>query len=850
MQTSLNRIATSVVAVAALTIMAGPRSAVADGTAPVSLTVQANQPGAKINPAMWGIFFEDINLGADGGLYAELVKNRSFEFPDAMMGWLPSVRIQEAWPSSLNPMSESGAGSLEIHTDNPFDPQNPHYLRITSQNDHGSAAVNEGFRGIGIRAGERYDFSAQIRAGSGPGIVRVELLGAGGTVIGSATIKGIGPEWKQHKASLTAKDTAAKGKLRIIAEGNCVVDFDMVSLFPQKTWKNRPGGLRADMVQMLADLKPGFLRFPGGCIVEGSQLDRRYQWKTTIGPIADRKLIVNRWNYEFKHRLTPDYYQSFGLGFYEFFQLCEDIGASPLPIINCGMACQFNTGQLVSLDQLDPYIQDDLDLIEFANGDVKTEWGAKRAALGHPAPFNLKMIGIGNEQWGPQYIERLARFQKALKEKHPEISLVTAAGPSPADDRFEFLWPKLRELNVDIVDEHCYANPIWFLANSHRYDHYDRQGPKVFMGEYAAQSVKIVSVDNRNNLECALAEAAYMTGLERNADVVRMASYAPLFAHVDGWQWTPNLIWVDNLRIYGTPNYYVQQLFTLNRGDAILPVELNGVETSAAPAGRIGLATYQTSAEFKDVTVTRNGQTLFSSNFETGTSDWSTEEGKWAVNDGAYRQADPGGSGCVVAGDKTWTDYTVSFKARKVAGAEGFMVRVRSDGPENYIAWNLGGFKNTTHALQARLGQQDQLLNTVPGSIEAGRWYDARIELNGTKISCYLDGQLIQTADVPPVKTQQLYASAVRDDKAGEVILKVVNPGQVPRDAKIRLAGLKKVGSSAGVSVLTGERNDDLNSFEQPRRIAPASSKIKLSGSDFDYTFPPRSFTVFRVSGR
>jgi alpha-L-arabinofuranosidase len=841
MQTSLIRIATPLVAVAALTIMAGPRSAVADGPAPVSLTVQANQPGAKINPAMWGIFFEDINLGADGGLYAELVKNRSFEFPDAMMGWTKTT-------------PETSAGSLEVRTDNPFDPQNPHYLRVTTQGpsltDHSLGVVNEGFRGIGIRAGDRYDFSAQIRAISGPGSVRVDLLGADGATLGSVTIKGVGPDWKQHKATLTAKGTAPKGKLRIIAEGESVMDFDMVSLFPQKTWKNRPGGLRADMVQMLADLKPGFLRFPGGCIVEGSQLDRRYQWKTTLGPIADRKLIVNRWNYEFKHRLTPDYYQSFGLGFYEFFQLCEDIGASPLPIINCGMACQFNTGQLVPLDQLDPYIQDDLDLIEFANGDVKTEWGAKRAALGHPAPFNLKMIGIGNEQWGPQYIERLARFQKALKAKHPEISLVTAAGPSPADDRFEFLWPKLRELNVDIVDEHCYANPIWFLANSHRYDHYNRQGPKIFMGEYAAQSVKIVSVDNRNNLECALAEAAYMTGLERNADVVRMASYAPLFAHVEGWQWTPNLIWVDNLHIYGTPNYYVQQLFSLNRGDEILPVELNGAEMSAAPAGRIGFATYQTSAEFKDVTITRNGQTVFSSNFETGASDWSTEEGKWAVNGGAYRQTDPGGSGCVVAGDKTWGDYTVSFKARKLAGSEGFMFKVRSDGPENYIAWNLGGFKNTTHALQARLGQQDQLLNTVPGSIEAGRWYDARIELNGTKISCYLDGQLIQTADVPPVKTQRLYASAVRDDKAGEVILKVVNPGQVPQDAKLRLAGLKKVGSSAGVTVLTGERNDDLNSFEQPRRIAPASSKIKLSGSDFDYTFPPRSVTVLRVSGQ
>jgi len=282
--------------------------------------------------------------------------------------------------------------------------------------------------------------------------------------------------------------------------------------------------LRADVVQLLADLQPGFMRFPGGCIVEGKVLETRYQWKTTIGPVAERKLIINRWNYEFKHRPTPDYYQSFGLGFFEFFQLSEDIGAEPLPILNCGMACQFNSGELVPLDELDPFVQDALDLIEFANGPATSHWGAKRAALGHPAPFGMKMLGIGNEQWGPQYVERLAVFTKAIRAKHPEIQLVADAGPSPQDERFHYLWPKLRELEMDVVDEHSYANPVWFLSNSDRYDNYDRKGPKIFFGEYAAQSVAICSTKNRNNLECAISEAAYMTGLERIADVVCMAS--------------------------------------------------------------------------------------------------------------------------------------------------------------------------------------------------------------------------------------------------------------------------------------------------------------------------------------
>jgi len=320
------------------------------------------------------------------------------------------------------------------------------------------------------------------------------------------------------------------------------------------------------------------MRFPGGCIVEGSQLDRRYQWKNTILPLEERHLIINRWNYEFLNRPTPDYFQSFGLGFFEFFQLCDDIGAQPLPILNCGMACQFNSGELCPMDDLQPYIQDALDLIEFANGDTNTTWGAKRAALGHPEPFHMKMLGVGNEQWGQQYIDRYTKFAEALKAKYPDIQLVSAAGPQPADDRFQFAWSKLRALHADIIDEHCYARPEWFFANTHRYDNYDRNGPKVFMGEYAAQSDKVVSVKNRNTLECALAEAAYMTGLERNGDVVRMASYAPLFANSEAWQWTPDMIWANSLEVYRTPNYYAQMLFASNPGDVTVPLQLSAAD--------------------------------------------------------------------------------------------------------------------------------------------------------------------------------------------------------------------------------------------------------------------------------
>jgi alpha-N-arabinofuranosidase len=801
-----------------------------------TITVQAGQPGAKINPAMWGIFFEDINFGADGGLYAELVKNGSFAFPDAMMGWF-----------KISP--SLARGELKVRADSPSNPTSPNYLRIRSEAAAPFGVCNEGFRGMGVRRGEAYDFSVQIRGVEGSPRVTVELVGSDGTTLDAVRLEGIVSGWKLIQATLHPNDTDAHARLNILLEGRGVVDVDQVSLFPRNTWKHRRGGLRADLVQMLADLKPGFLRFPGGCIVEGSDLSKRYQWKTTIGPVAERKLIINRWNYEFKHRPTPDYFQSFGLGFFEFFQLSEDLGAEPLPILNCGMACQFNSGELVPLDQLDPYVQDALDLIEFANGPATSTWGAKRAALGHPAPFNLKMLGVGNEQWGPQYIERLAIFTREIKAKHPKIQLVCAAGPSPQDERFHFLWPKFRELPADIVDEHCYANPVWFLGNSDRYDQYDRNGPKVFFGEYAAQSVALCSTKNRNNLECALAEAAYMTGLERNADVVRMASYAPLFAHVEAWQWTPDLIWTDNLRACGTPSYYVQQLFTRNRGDVVLPVSTDAPVREILPAGCIGLGTLQAAAEFKDVRVTRGGETLFASDFAAGVSGWR-DDGAWRVQDGAYQQPDPKTTASAFAGESFWTDYTLTLQARKLGGVEGLVITVLNDGAGAWATWSLGGWGNRFFTLQSHYAEQDQFLGRAPGTLEAGRWYDIKIVLQGSHLDCYLDGKLIQSADVLRRRVPALFASATSDEAAGEVILKVVNPGADASETQILLAGPTRVASEVKIITLTSADPGDVNSLEHPLAVAPVESTLNVSGPRFSCRFPPHSMTVLRIKTR
>jgi alpha-L-arabinofuranosidase len=527
------------------------------------LTVVADKPIAPVAPTMWGVFFEDINFGADGGLYAELVKNRSFEFPIAMMGWDDErVNYQKGSILVINKSDNSN---------------NSRFARVKIKNPEGNFSLsNEGFRGMGFHREKQYDFSIMIRAEQPTDIkIKIQLLNHDGKVIGNGTVENFGKEWKKYYATITTSDTAQRGRLNLVFEGTGVIDLDMISLFPHDTWKGRPGGLRNDLVQKIAELKPGFVRFPGGCIVEGRELTNRYQWKKTVGDAADRKLIMNRWNVEFPKRAAPDYYQTFGLGFYEYFLLSEDVGAEPLPILNCGMACQFNSAEVVAMDELQPYIDDALDLIEFANGPVTTQWGKLRNNMGHPAPFNMKFIGVGNEQWEPQYIERYKVFEKAILSKYPDIKIISGAGPYAEGEYFNYAWKELRQLKPALIDEHYYKSPKWFFSNASRYDNYERTGPKVFAGEYAAHSKENTDAESRNNWESALAEAAFMTGLERNADIVQMCSYAPLFAHVDAWQWRPDLIWFDNLNTVATPNYYVQKLFSTNKGTDVVAITEN-----------------------------------------------------------------------------------------------------------------------------------------------------------------------------------------------------------------------------------------------------------------------------------
>lgn len=530
------------------------------------MEVNAKKLGAPIQKTMYGIFFEDINYAADGGLYGELVKNRSFEFPQHLMGW-------------------QTFGRVELKDDGPFE-RCPHYVVLSDpgHKDRRTGLVNEGYFGIGVKKGEQYRFSVWAKSVKGNGAIRVQLIDEHTMKerqeFAKAEISITSQQWQKYTVTLTSPIDFKHAKLRIFLKGANSVALEHISLFPVNTFKNRENGMRRDLAQALADLQPGVFRFPGGCIVEGTDLNTRYQWKNSIGPVENRPLNQNRWEHTFEHRYYPDYYQSYGLGFFEFFQLSEDIGAEPLPILNVGMACQYQNWNKeaahVAQSELQPYIDDCLDLIEFANGPATSKWGKIRADMGHPEPFNMKYIGVGNEQWGTFYYERLKPFVAAIRAKYPDIKIVGTSGPVPEDvpnDTYKFAegWQAMKALKADLVDEHYYRDEQWFLSHGLRYDSYDRKGPKVFSGEYACHG----KGKKWNHYETAILEAAYMTGFERNADVVHMTTPAPLFAHVDGWQWRPDQIWFDQTQMFKTVSYYVQQMYATNAGTHVLQLTMD-----------------------------------------------------------------------------------------------------------------------------------------------------------------------------------------------------------------------------------------------------------------------------------
>jgi alpha-L-arabinofuranosidase len=777
---------------------------VAAAAEPATITVQVDKPGIKISPMLYGLFFEEINRAGDGGIYAEMVQNRSFEdAADKPVAW-----------SLVKP--EGAEATMALDTAGPLNDKNPHWLRLevagTGAGGGKVGVANDGFKGMAVRKATGYALSLYARVvKDAPGPLAVALEGPDGKVLASGKIEGLTGEWKKFDCVLTATDDCPTGRLVLAPAGSGTVGLDMVSLFPKQTWLGRPNGLRADLAEMLAAMKPAFIRFPGGCFVEGNKLANAFRWKDTIGDVATRPGHLNLWGY----RSTD------GLGFHEYLQMCEDLKAEPLFVINCGMAHE----DVVPMDKMNEWVQDALDAIEYANGPAESPWGAKRAQAGHPAPFNLKYMEIGNENGGPKYQERYDLFYAAIKAKYPQMNLV-------ADEL-------TKGKPTEIVDEHYYNSPEFFSGNAAKYDKYKREGPKVYVGEYA-----VTQNCGKGNLRAALGEAAFMTGMERNSDVVVMASYAPLFVNVGWRQWNPDAICFDSGRCFGTPSYHVQAMFARNRGDVVLPTECVCPAVEADPrGGAIGVGTWSTQAEYKDIKVTRGDKVLFETDFADGLKGWRTYNGKWEAKDGVLRQEGDKTDVRAIIGDKSWDDYTYALKARKLGGAEGFLIlfSVRNDNAKSW--WNLGGWGNVRHAVEMG-GVSGE---SVPGKIETGRWYDIKIELKGSNIRCYLDGKLIHDLTAP--RMQALYAVAGRDAAAGEVVLKVVNVAAAAQPTRIDLRGAGDVAKAATCVVLTSADGDGdaENTLEAPTKVAPATSTIDNAGATFEHTFPAHSVTILRL---
>ncbi len=908
---------------------------------------------------------------------------------------------------------------------------NPTYLRLTA-NAAGDGIANDCYGGFSARTGAKYNASLYAR-GDYAGEIAIRVLDSDGNVIGESSVSGIGEDFAKYETELEiVGESCATANIQLLLSEEGAVELDMISVIPQQTFNGRDNGLRADLVEKLAELNPGFLRFPGGCIVEGYTLDNRYQWKDTVGPVEQRTQNWNRWQ---THNEYHDgngmygYCQTYGLGFYEYFLLCEDIGADAVPVVNVGLSCQYQAKEYSTYDELyEIYIQDALDLIEFANGEPDSDWDAidysavdtsnpktfndnwanLRALMGHPEAFGLKYIGVGNEQWdtsdyssvdengwatsGNNFFRRYELFEEEIHKLYPDMRLIGTSGPSSDGTDFTNAWTWLKSHNGEdgftyAVDEHYYKDPDWFYGNVNRYDTYDRGGFDVFAGEYASRWYS--DYPRGNTLETALSEAAFMTGLEKNADVVKMASYAPLFAKLGSTQWTPDMIWFDTDTVYGSADYYVQKLYSNNSGDFNLSESINDIYEEAPDySGVTGVGTWLTSANFSDFTVTDNvtGEDLTPSAWRLGETNetekyeytvtasaepesanpkenvqdgdlntrWTSEgKGNWllcdlgdiktvgkigvatyAVEDREYyyeiqissdgenytsifdgtngknagdivytlagnqearyiklilngnsyhnwngvteveiygecpqsdfestgtwsedengilTQSDESCEGAYLFADESIesNDYTITVKATKTGGAEGFLIPVMASDRNNLIHWNVGGWGNTLSTFEVRSnGSNSGGVGTATATVlETGREYELKVVVSNGAVYGYIDGELISTYTFDAT-SGPVYGNSTFDEETGDIIVKLINSSSIDKLISVSIAYSGALTGYATEYLLTGDALSDKNSIDDPENISVTASEIDGIDTDFTYSLPAYSFVVLRV---
>lgn len=813
------------------------------------IVVDYSQKGAEVNPKMYGIFFEEINHSGDGSLYGELLRNRNFE-----EGVIPSGTVYKdgfavakhaptysdhrfrdwkiRWDKDSLEMigwAVDGPATYAIVSDNPLHPNTPNAMKLTMEGA-GATLTNEGYWGVPVVKDDKYDLRFYLNPVAYSGNVTAEIVDAQGKVLSSEKFAaGDKGAWKEYTAVLTPDATDGHASFRLSFDNPGTVYVDYVSLFPQNTFMGRKNGMRKDVAQILADLKPGFVRWPGGCIAEGATLDNRVKWKNTIGDPMQRKSEWILWNY----------HCTWGFGYHEFLQFCEDIGADPMFVANVGLSCEIRNGDYD--EDIEPYLQDIYDAIEYAQGDVTTEWGAKRAAAGHPEPFKIKYIELGNEQIGELYADRYNKMYEILKPKYPDITFISTLGIGGTTDLLK---------TVDMIDPHWYVNPLYFYENDHLFDSVERGKYDIYVGEYAVnQGV------GPGNMDGALAEAAFISGMERNGDFVKIASYAPLIENSNHRDWATNLIWVKSDSSLGRSSYYVQQMFSNNVPTYNLTTDL--IETLPSPFnGKIGISGDNIADRYRNIKVTdAEGNVVYE----------------------AQNVADFKVAGDTTRANRRWWEPVVSlldsvnlgqgsieFEARMVKELRP-MRRFRQEmdsvpvypslvfsadgGNDNSYTLNLGSMGEKSRiSISRKVDGQTGRNRDAKGAefaMNPGEWYKVKVEFGeGGKLSCYVNGEQVYSDEVLPLMKH--YAISGYDEATGETVIKVINGTEKPFTANIKL-NCADVDKNGTVITLEADNLKDENSFDNPLKISPVETAYNKFGKDFNYTFSPASFTILRI---
>jgi len=778
-----------------------------------------------------GVPFQTVlNRVASGRTFASLAADYNLSLGDALDAADEQARIGQYLSAHDSLESGSGQGAAVLPPRAPL----TRCLRLDiAEAGPGRRAgvANSGYWGIPVRPDTTYRASFYAKAGPGfNGPLTVGIENVGGAAVCAASVPALTENWKQYTVALRTRNAAPSTANRFVLSATHpgTVWLAQVSLMPP-AYRGRPNGARPDLMQKMAAMRPAFLRLPGGNYLEGDTIAERFEWKDTVGPVEGRPGHQGPWGY----RSTD------GMGLLEMLEWCEDLKMQPVLAVFAGYA--LGGDHVAPGPALAPFVQDALDEIEYVTGDAGTTWGARRIKDGHPAPFPLTYVEVGNEDTfdrSGSYDGRYAQFYDAIKAKYPKLQLIATA--------------PVRGHVMDVLDDHYYRSASEMARDAGHYDKTDRNGPKVFVGEWASTEGSPTPT-----MQAALGDAAWMTGLERNADVVVLESYAPLLVNVNpgARQWGTNLIGYDALSSFGSPSYYVQKMFGASRGDVVLPLSITPQADAPGsapppPSGKVGVATWATQAEFKDVQVTQGGTTLYAKDFAAGDADWTLGQGNWSAADGVLRQSGDQTNDRATVGDPHWTDYTYHLQARKLSGREGFLIAFHYRDDANLVWWNVGGWGNTYTALQIFHDGAAREAGRSPVTVETGRWYDVQVEVQGALIRCFLDGKLISEAtDTPPPPPAPLYAVASRALSSGDIILKVVNTSARAQRLEVDLQGAHNVAKTAAAEVLTGEPGD-VNSLEAPEKVAPQTTMLTGVGPTFLHEFPAHSVSVLRVRAR